>query len=119
MPWPRVALASLTGAALTFLTLWFHAFWVFGLEMDYINGGMQPMAPSLPVTTLFFAELALFPALLFGFGLAITGSTITTILISVNNFNLFIFLGLYFLSFILLNCPVSFLFPISVVTFII
>jgi hypothetical protein len=64
MPWPRIGRVSGTAAILTHLTLWFHGFWVFGVEMDYLNGGMQPMAPTLPVTTLFFAELALVPALL-------------------------------------------------------
>ena len=72
MPWRRVSLVSLTGAALLFLTLWFHGFWVFGVEMDYLNGGVQPMAPSLPVTTLLFAEMALMPALLTALLMAMT-----------------------------------------------
>ena len=71
MPWPHIARISLTGAALSFLTLWFHAFWVFGVALDYLNGGRQPMAPGLPVTTRFFAELAFLPALLTGFGLTV------------------------------------------------
>jgi hypothetical protein len=72
MPWSRLGLVSLTGGVLMLVTLWFHAFWVFGVEMDYLNGGRQPMAPSLPITTLFFAQLALAPAILTTILLAMT-----------------------------------------------